>query len=460
MDLCLRSAEKDEKPHKVVFTNRQVWALLGPSLLEQFLSLTVGLADSMMVASVSDAAMSGVSLVDSISTLVLYLFFAMASGGAVVMGQYLGRKERDKACDAAKTMMIAIGAVAVVLVGLLYLFQKPILTFMFRKAEPDVMAAANTYYRIVMISLVPIALYNGGAALARTMKRPKMGLYNSILRNAINICGNALLLYVFKLGVAGVAIPTLAARLAGTVVILVQLKNPKYELNLSGFRKFRMDWKMLRNILGIGIPSGVENGMFQFGKIALLSLITSIGTAALTANSIFGAMSNVQIIGAVSVSGCMTTIISYCIGAGAFDDARYYCRKLLLVAETLNLIVNGIVFALFPVIFRIYSVAPEAELLARRVVLIHGFCVIVLYIFAFTMPVFLRSAGDAGYPMIVSVVSMWVCRVGFSYVLVRGFDMGLYGVVAAQCGFDWTVRAILFCLRYRSGKWEFKRLHD
>ena len=277
---------------EMMFTNRQLVALMWPLLVEQFLAITVGLADSLMVATVGDAAISAVSLVDSISNLMIYIFSAMATGGAAVAGQYIGQRQKEDACNAGQQLIALLGAVSVFFVALLYLFRTQILTVMFGHIEPDVMAATNTYYLYVMASIPGIALYNGGAALFRTMGHSDVSLKVSLLMNSINVIGNAVLIFGFGMDVAGVAIPTLVSRTVAAVVILSLLFNRDLMLHLSDIRGFRVDMRLMKNIFYIGVPSGVENGMFQLGRLVLFSLISTFGTASMVANAIGNTLAN------------------------------------------------------------------------------------------------------------------------------------------------------------------------
>ena len=305
------------------FSNAQLARLIGPLLAEQFLAIAVGLADSMMVASVGDAAISAVSLVDSVSTLMIYIFSAMATGGAVVAGQYLGRRQEKDACRAGQQMIVLLAGVSVALMGLMYLLRGWILGNLFGEIAPDVMAATNTYYTIVIGSIPGIALYNGGAALFRTMGRSDVTLKVSLLMNAINVAGNAILIFGAKMDVAGVAIPTLVSRMVAAAVILGMLRSPARVLHLRGISHFRPDGRIMRNIFAIGVPSGIENGMFQFGKVILYSLISTFGTASMTANAIGNTMGNFHTFAGQAIGLGLTTVVSQCVGAGAFDKARY-----------------------------------------------------------------------------------------------------------------------------------------
>ena len=438
----------------VLFTNRQLVALMWPLLLEQFLAITVGLADSLMVATVGDAAISAVSLVDSISNLMIYIFSAMATGGAAVAGQYIGQRQKEDACHAGQQLIALLAAVSVFFVALLYLFRAQVLTVMFGHIEPDVMAATNTYYLYVMASIPGIALYNGGAALWRTMARSDISLKASLLMNGINVAGNAILIFGFGMDVAGVAIPTLVSRAVAAAVILGMLFNDKLTLHLSNVRAFRLDMRLMKNIFYIGVPSGVENGMFQLGRLVLFSLISTFGTASMVANAIGNTIANFNCFAGQAINLGLAAVVSQCVGAGEFDQARAYMKKIVKWTYGIMAVVNLGIMALLPLIMRVYNVSPEAEKLAVTVSLIHGISSIFLWIPAFTIPSFLRAAGDAQFTMLASMTTMWLVRVLLAYVLGRYLGYGVVGVWFAHAILDWLVRGSVFILRYRSGKWE------
>ena len=439
---------------EMMFTNRQLVALMWPLLLEQLLAITVGLADSLMVATVGDAAISAVSLVDSISNLMIYIFSAMATGGAAVAGQYIGQRQKEDACNAGQQLIALLGAVSIFFVALLYLFRTQILTVMFGHIEPDVMAATNTYYLYVMASIPGIALYNGGAALFRTMGHSDVSLKVSLLMNSINVIGNAVLIFGFGMDVAGVAIPTLVSRTVAAIVILSLLFNRDLMLHLSDIRGFRVDMRLMKNIFYIGVPSGVENGMFQLGRLVLFSLISTFGTASMVANAIGNTISNFNCFAGQAINLGLAAVVSQCVGAGEFDQARAYLKKIAKWTYGIMAAVNLTIIALLPLIMRVYNVSPEAEKLAVTVTLIHGISSIFIWVPALMVPGFLRAAGDAKFTMLASMLTMWVVRVLLAYVLGKYMGYGVIGVWFAHAIVDWSVRGAIFFLRYRSGKWE------
>ncbi len=444
----------------VAFTNRQLMALIGPLFFEQFLAIAVGLADSLMVSSVGDAAISAVSLVDSISALMIYIFSAMAAGGAAVAGQYIGRRESRNASDACQHLMVLLAASSVVITAVLYLFRRGILTVLFGQVDPEVMAASDTYYGIVMASIPAIALYNGGAAVFRAMGRSDLSLNVSLLMNGINVAGNALLIFGLGMDVSGVAIPTLVSRIVAAAVILAFLANPALPLSLAPPREFTFRPVLMRNILSLGIPGGIENGMFQLGRLVLYSLISTFSTAAVTANAIGNTLGNFHCFAGQAVSLGSAVVVSQCAGAGAFDQARRYIRKLSLWAYGLMIGVNLLLLALLSPIMGIYAVSPEAERLAVMVAVIHGVASMVIWVPSFLLPACMRSAGDARFTMVVSMLSMWLCRVFFAYILGKTLGYGVVGVYVAHAVLDWTVRSVVFLLRYRGGAWTRKAISE
>ncbi len=436
-----------------LFTDRQLVALMWPLVLEQLLAIAVGMADSLMVATVGDAAISAVSLVDSISNLMIYIFSAMATGGAAVAGQYIGLKQRDDACSAGQQLIALLLAVSAFFVALLYLFRTQILTTMFGHIEPDVMAATNTYYLYVMASIPGIALYNGGAALWRTMGRSDVSLKVSLLMNGINVAGNAILIFGLGMDVAGVAIPTLVSRTVAAVVILAMLFDEKLTLHLSNVKGFRVNARLMKNIFYIGVPSGVENGMFHLGRLVLFSLISTFGTASIVANAIGNTIGNFNCFAGSAVNLGLAAVVSQCVGAGEYEQARGYLRKIIRWTYAVMAAVNALIAALLPLIMRVYDVSPEAERLAVIVSMIHTVSSVVLWLPAFMLPSFLRAAGDARFTMLASMTTMWLVRVLMAYVLGRYMGYGVVGVWFAHAVLDWIVRGAIFYLRYRSGKW-------
>lgn len=440
-----------------LFSNKALMILIVPLIVEQFLAILVGMADSIMIASVGEAAVSGVSLVDSVMLLLINIFAALATGGAVVCGQYLGKRDRANACESSTQLVWFITILAVFIMIFMYILKQFILTKVFGSIDAEVMGHANTYLLIVSASIPFIALYNAGAAIFRSMGNSKVSMKVSILMNLINVCGNAILIYIFHFGTAGVAIPTLVSRIVAAVVIVVLLLNKNNTLYIKRSFKYKPRFDMIKSILYIGVPNGLENSMFQLGKIIVLSLVSTFGTYAIAANAVANVVASFQILSGMAVSLAITTVISRCVGAGEYKQARYYTRKLLKITYVCVAILVLFIFLILPLILKAYNLSDITALEASKILILHGCCAIIIWPTAFNIPSALRAAGDVKYCMIVSIVSMWVCRIIFSYVLGKYMGFGVFGVWIAMI-LDWVVRSIFFIIRYRGSKWENKQV--
>ena len=439
---------------KPLFSERDLLVLTGPLLVEQLLEVTVGMADTMMVSRCGEAAISGVSLVDMVNNLIIVLFAALATGGAVVVSQYLGAKEQKHADQSAGQLLLLSGLFGVLVGVVCFVLARPMIRLFYGSIDADVLEAGVLYLKIIALSYPFLALYNGGAALFRTMGHSDVSLKVSLLMNSINVIGNAVLIFGFGMDVAGVAIPTLVSRTVAAVVILSLLFNRDLMLHLSDIRGFHLNMRLMKNIFYIGVPSGVENGMFQLGRLVLFSLISTFGTASMVANAIGNTISNFNCFAGQAINLGLAAVVSQCVGAGEFDQARAYLRKIVKWTYGIMAVVNLTIIALLPLIMRVYNVSPEAEKLAVTVTLIHGISSIFIWVPAFMVPGFLRAAGDARFTMLASMLTMWVVRVMLAYVLGKYMGYGVIGVWFAHAIVDWSVRGAIFFLRYRSGKWE------
>ncbi len=438
-----------------LFTNKDLIRLLVPLMIEQFLAVAVGMADSIMVASVGESAVSAVSLVDSIIILLINIFAALATGGAVVAGQYIGQKQYDKACKAGEQLLVFVALISIVIMAIMYFGKGFILNVVFGSIDLDVASHANTYLLITFASIPFIAIYNSGAALFRTMGNSKTTMVTSIIMNTINVFGNAILIYGLGMGVEGVAIPTLVSRAVAAMIIVVLLRNEELLVHISKKIKYKYDKQMVKNILKVGVPNGIENSMFQLGKILLLSVIASFGTASITANAVANSVSSFQILPGMAVGLGLITVVSQCVGAGDYEQVRYYTRKLLKYAYIFIVLLNIIIIFSTPLILRLYNLSAETASLASKVFVFHGICACFIWPLSFTLPNTLRASNDARYTMIVGVCSMWIVRIGFGVVLSKYFGIEMFGVWVAMI-LDWVVRSTFFVIRYKGHKWEYR----
>lgn len=440
---------------QVNFSDQQLKRLIMPLIVEQCLAITVGLADSIMVASVGEAAVSAVSLVDSVNTLLFYGFSALATGGAVVCGQFIGRRDYKKANDSAQQLIVFILLLAAGLTALLYLFKYFILHGLFGRIEEDVMGYANTYFLIVEASIPFIALYNAGAALFRVMGNSAVSMRISLAMNAVNVCGNAFLIFGLHMGVEGVAIPTLVSRMIGAAVVIYMLRNEKYDIHISKPFQYKFNPYTVRNILKIGVPSGLESSLFHLGKILLLSVVSSFGTASIAANAIGNTLATFQTLPPSAIGVGMITVVSQCTGAGDFKAARFYTKKLMKWAYLTMLAINIVILLAMPLIIDLYNVSEEASQMAKVLLWLHGGIGVVLWPLAFTLPQALKAAGDTTYVMLMAVGSMWVFRIITGILFAKTLGLGVLGVWLAMF-IDWVCRIVFIVVRYRGHRWEEK----
>lgn len=436
-----------------LFSRNDLVRLIIPLIVDQFLQVAVGLSDSIMVARVGEAAVSGVSLVDTVMLLIINIFTALATGGAVIAGQYLGRKDPKTGCEATAQLFNFTFLFSIFIMILGYLGQNVILYHVFGKIEPEVMKDSRTYLLIVLSSIPMIAMYNAGAAIFRAMGNSNVAMKTSLLMNSINVFGNALLIFGFHRGVEGVAIPTVVSRGVACVVILILLNNQKHELHILHPYPFKIKWNVLKKILYIGIPNGLENSMFQLGKIAVLSLVSGLGTASLAANAVGNNIANFAILPGMSFGFALLTVCAQCVGAGDFEQVKYYTKHMMRVEYLCLIASNLIVILALPFILSVYNLSDEAAQYANDIILYHAACVVTIWPLSFTLPNTLRAAADVKVTMVLSIISMWVFRFGFSYLLTMVFHMGIFGVWVAMT-IDWLVRGIFFVCRYKSGRWQ------
>jgi len=417
----------------------------------------VGLADSIMVASVGEAEVSGVSLIDTIMVLILNIFTALATGGAVIAGQYLKKKRDEMACKSTNQLISFTLKASLIIMLLCYLGRNFITHVVFGKIEADVMYNCNVYMMIVFASIPMTALYNAGAAIYRAMGNSAVAMKISMLMNAINLGGNALLIFVFHRGVEGVAIPTLVSRTVACVIMMFLMNNQKHTLHLFHPFSFKTDWALLKKILYIGVPNGLENSMFQLGKILVLSIVTSFGTASIAANAVSNNVATFAILPGMSVGFAILTVGAQCVGAGDYEQVRYYTKKLMKIVYVSLFAANILVVLAVPYIIKIYGLSAEASQYAHKILIYHSICAVTIWPLSFSLPNTLRAAADVTYTMILSIISMWIFRIGFSVVLGVYCHMGVFGVWVAMT-IDWLFRAVCFSIRYLRGKWKHAAL--
>ena len=441
----------------MLFSRKDLAKILLPLVLEQVLSVTVGMVDSMMVSGVGEAAVSGVSLVDSLNLLMINIFAALATGGAVVCSQFLGRKDYASARDSAKMLYYVLFAVSAAVTAIAVIFRSPLLSLIFGRTQADVMENAKIYFLFTALSYPFLALYNGGAAVFRAMGNTRISLRVSLGMNVLNVAGNAVFIYGLHIGAAGVAIATLISRAVGAAVIVALSHGRSNLIYVEKLLRFRPDAVLIKNIVRIGIPSGLENGMFQFGKLLTQSLVSTFTTASIAANAVANSLVSFEYAVGGAVGLTMITVIGRCVGAGEKEQAKSYAKKLLGVAYAI-MFATALTLTVFarPAV-GVYHLSSQSGDLALKLILLHNACAAAIWPVAFALPNAFRAASDVSFTMIVSAFSMWAFRVGCSYLLADRFGLGVASVWLAMM-IDWVFRAAVFLWRFFSGKWLEKRL--
>lgn len=440
----------------MMFSNKDLKNMIIPMFFEQLLVMLVGIVDTFVISYAGESAVAGVSLVNSFNTIFIYLFTALASGGAVVISQYIGKKDKENSVKSSSQLFMFSTIFSIVIAVLVLIFNESLLKLLFGEVENSVMDACITYLRISAYSYPAIAIYNAGAALYRSMGKTKVTMYISIVSNIINAVGNMIGVFVLHAGVAGVAYPSLLARLFSAVVITVLCFKKS---NITYYVKewiLKFDVKLLKSILNIAVPNGIEQGVFQLVKVALSIVVAMFGTYQIAANGVAQSIWSLAALVGVTMGPIFITVIGQCMGAGDIDSAKYYFKKLMKWTLVFSIIWNVFIFVLTPFIMKFYALSDQTIDLIIVLVLIHNIFNTVAFPFSGPLSNGLRATGDVKFTMIVSIASTVLGRFVFSIILAVYMNLGVIGIALAMC-LDWSIRAVVFYLRLKSEKWtQFK----
>ena len=439
-------------PEGYLYSNKALLYLFIPLLVEYALEFFVGLADSIMVASLGEAAISGVSLVDFLMQLLIFSFSALATGGAVVAGQYLGDKQVEKAQNSATQLVWFSTILSTVLMIAVIILRQFLIGLLFGQIEADVWHNADMYLYIVAISIPFIAIYNAGAAIFRTTNDAFLPMKIMLVCDVLNVIGNAFCIYYLGWDVRGVAIPTVISRVLAALAVLYFVLDENYKLHIKRTLKHRFDTKILRKVLQVGIPYGIENGLFQLGRVLILSLVSTFGAMAIAANSVGYAIGIFSVLPGFAINLGLTAIISRCVGANDYEQARYYNKKCLIIVIVSHVVINLVIFAILPLVLGIYNLSSQTAQMATEMIIWHGIFAIIIWPLSFTVPATFRGAGDSKTVMYISLIVMFTCRIALSYVIADWMGIGVFGTWIAMF-IDWYVRAAIYIYRYFSNKW-------
>ncbi|AEF82224.1 MATE family efflux transporter [Leadbettera azotonutricia] len=438
--------------------SKALFRLLWPLIIEQILAVTMGAADTVMVSSVGEFAVSGINIVDNINNLLIITFTALATGGAVVVSQYIGRKDSQNASLASRQLVYIVTGISLVIMVFTVFLRRPIISLLYGKIENDVMDAASIYFMITALSYPMLAIYNACAALFRAVGNSKVTMRIALLVNVMNIGGNAFLIYVLKIGVAGAAISTLLCRTVAAAILMGMLiRNQRGTITLAGLSKVRLIPSMVRNILNVGIPSGIESSMFQVGRLLTQRIFTTFGTMAMAANAIAGVINSFSFMPGTAYGIALLTVVGQCVGAGDYGAARKQTAKIMkLCYFTIFIMSVGIYIFMEPLV-NLFSLSQEAHDLAKSFLRVHCISMAIGWSMSFALPNALRAAGDAKYVMLAATVSMWTVRVSFAYILTFAVGLGPVGVWLAM-GADFVSRGIAYLTRWLGRRWEGKKV--
>lgn len=442
-----------------LFSNRELMKLCVPVMLEQLLNSLMGMVDTMMVSTVGAVAISAVSLVDSINILVVQAFSALAAGGTILCSQYIGNGNRKNAKESASQLVLSVTALSIVVMTVGLIFRIPLLHFIFGDVEEAVMKNAQTYFGFTLFSYPFIALYNCGSAVFRAQKNTKTPMRISVFSNCMNVAGNAFLIYGIGMGVRGAAIATLGSRIFSAVIVMYFLRNPSGEVAVRDYHQIRPDWNYIRRIFRIGIPSGIENSMFQLGKLTIQSTVSMLGTVAIAAQAMTNMLELLNGILGLGIGIGMMTVIGQCIGANKQEEAVYYIKKLTLWAEIIMVFNCLAVFVLTKPITILGKMEVESAAMCIQIMTVITIVKPLIGVLAFVPAYGMRAAGDVRFSMIVSCFSMWTFRVTLAIILCKFTGLGLMGVWIAMFA-DWTVRSIIFVSRFHSRKWLYHNVME
>ena len=439
----------------ILFNNRTLFWLLLPIVIEQALNSLMGMADTVMVSTVGSDALSAVALVNSINNLVIQIFSAMAAGATIICSQYIGSGNKEESNRAAGQVVLTVLVISLSIATFCIIGGERLLWLIFGTVEDSVMENALIYFMITAISYPFLALFSAGAAFYRASGNSKFPSKISVVSNVINVIGNTLFIYGFKWGVAGAALATLLSRAFCSIVIFYCLRKPRQTIIVRDYLKICPDMPLILTILAIGVPAGIENGMFQFGKLAIQSTVSTMGTMAISAQAMTDIFELVNGIFSNSVGIGLMTVVGQCIGARRIEEAKYYVVKLMGVAQIGVLASCLLVLAITKPVTWLSGMEPEAAKMCFELVTAMTIVKPILWVGAFGLPYGFKAAGDVKFSMIVSVSSMWIFRVALGIFLVKTYHLGL---MAVWIGIfvDWIVRAAIFATRFVSGKW----LHD
>ncbi|MCL2602170.1 MAG: MATE family efflux transporter, partial [Treponema sp.] len=389
------------------WSNRALFNLIWPLVIEQFLVMLMGLVATMMVSPIGEFAISGVNIIDNINNLFIIAFAALSTGGAVVVSQYIGRGKYDNASLAAKQLIYIVVIDSAAIAAIALLFREPVIRTIYGNLESDVMSAAMTFFFFSALSYPVLALYSVFAALFRSMGNSQIPMRVSFLMNVLHVALNLLFMHVFTMGVTGVALSSLVSRtVSAAAIVTILLSSSRYPVSLSGTLKIKLVPSVLRQILNIGVPTGLEHSMFMVGRLLTQRIFPYFGMIA--ANAIASMISSVSFMAGNAFGFALLTVVGQNIGAGDIAAAKSDTVKIMRIAWLVVFIISGTTLLLTNFLTGFFNLSETSQTSANLFLRVHSVTMIIGWSFSFVLPNALRAAGDARYVMVVAAVSMWL----------------------------------------------------
>lgn len=436
-----------------MFSKQALRKLILPLFLDQLLLVLVSIVSTMLLSYAGEAAVSGVSLVEMVNVLLINILTAIAMGGAVVVAQFIGSQNMVIARKSAGQIVLITFSMSVLFMLIVLSLNGFILNILFGSVDPEVMQAARIYFILSSLSYPFLALYNTSAALFRSMGNSRIPMLASMFMNGMNIVGFYVAIFVLQSGIMGVAIASLLSRVLASMILVSINFNKNNLIYLEIKSILSWDLTIIKKILSVAIPNGIENGVTQFGRILLASIIALFGTAQITANGITNSLGMFAISYASAINFAIITVVGQCIGAKQFEQAEFYIRKLLKQAQFMTIIISITQILLLTWILNLYTISDEARQITFYLMILHNVMTMLIWPPAFTLSNGLRAAGDAKFTMKVSITAMLAFRITSAYILAIGLNLGVFGVYLSM-GIDWIFRTFIQVRRLNNGKWK------
>ena len=391
-----------------------------------------------------------------VNYLIITVMAALTTGGSVIISQYAGGRQPEQAERSAGQLMMVTLLLSAAILAVCLLGRDAILRLFFGSVEADVMAAAQTYFMITACSFPFLGIYDAGAALYRVMGKTSVTMYVSLTMNVINVIGDFIGVSVLHAGVAGVAVPTLLSRAFAAVVMSRLAFRRQNSIPLYWHHILMWDTPVVRRILRIAVPNGLENGLFALGKVLVTSIVAGFGTVQIAANGVANSVDQIAVIVVNAVNLAMVPVVGQCVGASDYTQAAHYTKKLMKISYISTAVLGLAVCVLLPVLLPLYGLSAHTLRLAALLIVLHNALALLLHPTSFNLANSLRAAGDARFTMIVGICSMIVFRLGSALLFGKLLGLRIVGVWIAM-GMDWLARSIAFSIRYKNGKWKEKR---